>query len=79
MDISGSKSEGVRLLREYLDYAENGAVALARAVTLREVRNVESEFESEVLSFLETNGYAVDTQVGCSDRKSTRLNSSHTS
>ena len=67
MDISGSKSEGVRLLREYLDYAENGAVALSRAVTLTETRNVESDFESEVLSFLENNGYAVDTQVGCSE------------
>ena len=66
MDISGSKSEGVRLLREYLDYAENGRIALERTIDCTRAEEVDSDFEADVLEFLQRNGYAVDTQVGCS-------------
>ena len=69
MDISGSKSEGVRLLREYLDYAENGQVALERALSVSAGAKSGSHFEEEVLAFLTKNGYAVDKQVGCSGYK----------
>ena len=69
IDLSGSKSIGARLLREYLDYAENGAVALERAVSVNPFEHFDSEFEMEVCEFLREKGYAVDTQVGCSSFK----------
>ena len=69
IDLSGSKSVGVRLLREYLDYAENGAVALERAVRLNEFAREKSEFEMEVCEFLRENGYTVDRQLGASSSK----------
>lgn len=66
MDISGTKSEGVRLLREYLDFAENGQIALERTIESASAQGCASHFEAEVFDFLTQNGYAVDTQVGCS-------------
>ena len=68
IDLSGSKSVGARLLREYLDYAENGAVALERTA-VNPFERADSEFEMEVCEFLRENGYTVDTQVGCSSFK----------
>ncbi len=66
IDLSRTKSEGARLLREYLDYAENGTVALERSVKVNPYEQFDSEFEMEVCEFLRENGYTVDTQVGCS-------------
>ena len=66
IDLSRTKSEGARLLREYLDYAENGTVALERSVKVNPFEQFDSEFEMEVCEFLRENGYTVDTQVGCS-------------
>ena len=58
--------EGVRLLREYLDYAENGSIALERAVSVSQFEQFDSDFELEVCDFLRSKGFSVDTQVGCS-------------
>lgn len=69
IDLSRTKSEGARLLREYLDYAENGAVALERSVKVNPFEQFDSEFEMEVCEFLRGKGYTVDTQVGCSSFK----------
>lgn len=69
IDFSGSKSVGARLLLEYLDYAENGTIALERAVSVNAFDYFDSEFEMEVCEFLREKGYAVDTQVGCSSFK----------
>ena len=72
IDLSRTKSVGARLLREYLDYAENGVAALERSITVDATNPFEqydSEFESEVCEFLRENGFAVDTQVGCSSFK----------
>ena len=69
IDLSGAKSNGARLLREYLDYAENGEIALKRATNISPFEANESEFEREVGEFLEENGYFVDRQVGCSSFK----------
>lgn len=69
IDISRAKSEGARLLREYLDYAEHGEVALARKLEVNEYDDYDSEFESEVCEYLRSKGFAVDTQVGCSSFK----------
>jgi very-short-patch-repair endonuclease len=66
IDLTRTKSVGARLLREYLDYAENGNIALERAISLNQFEQFESEFEMEVCEFLREKGYRVDTQVGCS-------------
>ena len=66
MDISGTKSEGVRLLREYLDYAENGQIALGSTADIIRKDSEKSNFIADMVAFLQENGYAVDTQVGCS-------------
>ena len=54
------------MLREYLDYAENGAVALERAVIVNPFDQFDSDFEQEVCDFLRSEGFSVDTQIGCS-------------
>ena len=66
INLSNSGSEGVRLLRAYLDYAENGEQALERAVTVSNSDRFDSYFEQEVCDFLRDHGYEVDTQIGCS-------------
>ena len=66
IDLKRTSSEGARLLREYLDYAENGNIALERAVNVNRFDRFDSDFETEVCEFLRSNGFSVDTQVGCS-------------
>lgn len=66
IDLNRTKAEGARLLREYLDYAENGIEALERSLSVNPFEQYDSEFEMEVCDFLRSNGFSVDTQVGCS-------------
>lgn len=66
IDLKRTQSEGVKLLKEYLDYAENGSIALERALTVNPFEQFDSEFEMEVCDFLKEKGFSVDTQVGCS-------------
>ena len=66
IDLSRTSSNGTRLLREYLDYAENGTVALERSIQVNAFEQYDSDFELEVGDYLRDNGYAIDTQVGCS-------------
>ena len=66
IDLSRAKSEGARLLREYLDYAENGEIALERSVNISGYDQYDSDFEMEVCEYLRSKGFTVDTQVGCS-------------
>ena len=60
---------GIGRVREYLDYAENGGIALERSITVDPFEQFDSEFELEVCDFLRENGFEVDTQVGCSNFK----------
>ena len=69
IDLARTQSVGARLLREYLDYAENGMIALERSMSVSTFDQFDSEFELEVCEFLRSNGYEVDTQVGCSSFK----------
>lgn len=66
IDLSHSESDGARLLREYLDFAENGEIALQRSESVASYDQFDSDFEVEVCEFLRNHGYSVDTQVGCS-------------
>lgn len=69
IDLGRTGAEGARLLREYLDYAENGQVALERSLNINPFEQFDSPFEEEVCDFLRSHGYEVDTQVGCSNFK----------
>lgn len=66
IDLKRTSAEGARLLREYLDFAENGNIALKRAASVNAFDQVDSDFEIEVCDFLRSKGFYVDTQVGCS-------------
>ena len=69
IDLKRTQSDGARLLREYLDFAENGMVALERTIDVNPFERFDSAFETEVYDFLRAKGYAADTQVGCSGYK----------
>lgn len=66
IDVKRTSSEGAKLLREYLDYAENGNIALERTISVSQFEQFDSDFEFEVCEFLRSQGFTVDTQVGCS-------------
>lgn len=66
INLNSSGAEGVRLLRAYLDYAQNGEEALERQIQVGTEDHYDSDFEQEVCEFLRDRGYTVDTQVGCS-------------
>lgn len=69
LDVTRLNKRGSQLLREYLDYAENGVGAIERAISVNPFDEFDSEFEMEVCDFLRDNGFTVDTQVGCSSFK----------
>lgn len=69
IDLKRTSAEGARLLREYLDFAENGSIALDRSVSVYQFEQFDSDFELEVYDFLRSKGFSVDTQVGCSGFK----------
>lgn len=66
IDLSRTSAEGARLLREYLDYAENGEAALRRNSAAERTEGSDDAFEHEVCEFLRANGFSADAQVGCS-------------
>ena len=51
IDLKRTSSEGAKLLREYLDFAENGNIALERAVSINSFEQFDSDFELEVCEF----------------------------
>lgn len=59
----GSNSPGVRLLAQYLDYAERGVAALAHEIGASGL-DAESPFEEEVIRVIRSWGYGVQPQVG---------------
>ncbi|MCR5526463.1 MAG: DUF4011 domain-containing protein [Lachnospiraceae bacterium] len=69
IDLNRTSAEGARLLREYLDYAENGNIEQESAVSSNSFEKNDSEFEMEVCDFLRENGFSVDVKVGCSGFK----------
>ena len=66
IDLKGSQSEGARLLREYVDFAEHGLTALNKDLNVNAFNQFDSDFELDVYDFLVSHGYSIDTQVGCS-------------
>ena len=61
--ITETKSDGVRHLRGYLDFAERGRTALALDAP-GSLGDAESVFEEQVAQVIRSWGYFADTQVG---------------
>ncbi|PNT92250.1 DUF4011 domain-containing protein [Clostridium thermosuccinogenes] len=68
IDLNRTNSDGVRMLRSYIEYAIKGASALKPSEKEKEFEAVD-EFCDTVAEFLENNGYKVKKHVGCSDYK----------
>ena len=67
IDIERTNSEGVHLLRSYIEFAQRGIEAIRGEITYNpSTINCESPFEEAVYNFLSSEGYRVETQVGCS-------------
>ena len=65
IDVSRTKAQGVRDLRDFLDYAARGPEALASADT-GSMGGVDSPFEADVKAAFEALGWEVRTQIGVS-------------
>ncbi|MCL4369674.1 MAG: AAA domain-containing protein [Chloroflexi bacterium] len=65
IDLSGSSSEGAKMLVRYMEYAQKGLRALDGAVSI-DGRDPESPFEEAVVDELRRRGFRVEPQVGCS-------------
>ena len=66
IDLERASSEGVKLLRSYIEFARQGMNAIENEITASESICLESPFEESVYNFLVSKGYNVATQVGCS-------------
>lgn len=66
IDIEKTTSEGVKLLRSYIEFAQSGVAALEKELTFSNEVTFDSPFEESVYDFLQSKGYNVATQVGCS-------------
>lgn len=66
IDTENTPAEGVRLLRSYIEFAQQGIVALQKELSYVDSLDFDSPFEEAVYDFLSDNGYNVVTQVGCS-------------
>jgi very-short-patch-repair endonuclease len=65
IDLERTNSEGVKLLRSYIDFAINGEKTLLNEIRTDEIYEADSPFEESVYNFLVENGYEVSMQVGC--------------
>ncbi len=65
IDLTRAESEGVKLLRHYLEYAASGGERLESNFYTDEIK-FDSPFEEDVYHTLVEQGYIVRTQVGCS-------------
>lgn len=66
IDTDRTSSEGVKMLRSYIEFTQHGISALENEVTFDDKLNFDSPFEESVYDFLVSKGYDVVTQVGCS-------------
>ncbi len=65
IDLSRTKSDGIRMLRSYIEFAMNGETTLASA----HKNNRTDDFADAIARFLQTHGFAVQQYVGCSGYK----------
>ncbi len=65
IDITNSKSKGLKILRDYLEYAESAGERLEGNSYSNELK-FDSPFEEDVYHALKDRGCTLRTQVGCS-------------
>lgn len=66
IELDKVSSEGVKMLHSYIEYAQQGIIALEKELTFNYSLRFDSPFEEAVYDFLQSKGYNVVTQVGCS-------------
>jgi very-short-patch-repair endonuclease len=66
LDLNRTDSQGVKMLRGYMEFAIYGPDTIKEDLTIPEILQFESPFEMDVYDVLVNNGYNVGTQVGCS-------------
>nr|WP_312578616.1 DUF4011 domain-containing protein [Sedimentibacter sp.] len=66
INLDKTNSEGVKMLRQYIEFAINGTRYLEDELQLADIIQIDSSFEEAVYDFLISNGYSVKTRVGCS-------------
>lgn len=66
IDLERTSSDGVKMLRSYIEFAQIGPDALLNEIIEPEYAYTDSPFEDEVYNILISQGYKVKTQVGCS-------------
>jgi len=64
--IESTNAEGVKMLRQYIEFAINGPTVLQNELHFVDTVNLDSPFEEAVYDFLVKSGFRVITQVGCS-------------
>jgi len=69
IDLDRTSSEGVQLLRSYIEFAKHGPRALEKEITVNSEKEFDSPFEKSVYDYLVRKGHKIDTQVGCSGYK----------
>ena len=63
IDLSRTSSEGVRMLRDYIEFAMKGSSTLNASESIHEDND---EFVEVIAAFLQSKGYKVKTRHGCS-------------
>lgn len=66
IDVAKVESEGVKMLRSYIEFAQQGVVALQKELSYSDLPVFDSPFEESVYDFLTSKKYEIVTQVGCS-------------
>ncbi len=65
IDLSRTESEGVKMLRSYIEFAMNGEVSLAS--THKTMKP--DDFANAIAQFISNHGYQVSQHIGCSGYK----------
>ena len=68
-NLDKTDSRGVALLKQYLEFAEKGEVALLSNTTTEIDDHFDSPFEKAVCNALREAGHYIKTQIGCSGYK----------
>lgn len=66
IDLDRTDSYGVKMLRQYMEFAIDGPQAMHRQLQASNIPEFDSPFEEAVYKELLRLGFQVDTQVGCS-------------
>ena len=66
IDTNRTAAKGVALLKNYMEYAQRGPIALYGQTTASGDETFDSPFEEEVCRALQARGVTLHTQVGCS-------------